>query len=289
MCKQIINSSADETEQQLEQKWKNATIANNFIFYKVMQNNEDVCKELLEILLQIKIDHIVMHTEETIEIDYDKKGIRLDVYAEGSDKAFDLEMQSTDKRELPERARYYQGVLDVQALSSGADYKELKDNYVIFICVPDIFERGLAKYTFENLCLENTEIKLNDRAYKYFFIASNYDKILDERQKAFLKLVMSPKATGTDSFTEKVTKLVEEAKLNTQWRKQFMEWEREMARKFREGKEEGKKEGELLKAVEAAVVIVNKYRSSPETAASDVGAPLDKVLEALKTPKQNKP
>ena len=50
---------------------------------------------------------------------------------------------------------------------------------------------------------------------------------------------MSPKATGTDSFTEKVTKLVEEAKLNTQWRKQFMEWEREMARKFREGKEEG--------------------------------------------------
>ena len=283
MCKQIIKSSADETEQQLEQKWKNATIANNFIFYKVMQNNEDVCKELLEILLQIKIDHIVMHTEETIEIDYDKKGIRLDVYAEGADKAFDLEMQSTDKGELPERARYYQGVLDVQALSSGADYKELKDNYVIFICVPDIFKKGLAKYTFENLCLENTEIKLNDRAYKYFFIAQNYDKILDERQKAFLKLVMSPKATGTDSFTEKVTKLVEEAKLNTQWRKQFMEWEREMARKFREGKEEG----ELLKAIEAAVLIVNKYKATPESAASDVGAPLEKVLEALKTPKQS--
>ena len=281
MCKQIIDSSTDETEQQLEQKWKNATIANNFIFYKVMQNNEDVCKELLEILLQIKIDHIVMHTEETIEIDYDKKGIRLDVYAEGADKAFDLEMQSTDKGELPERARYYQGILDVQALSSGANYKELKDNYVIFICIPDIFRKGLAKYTFENLCLENTEIKLNDRAYKYFFIAQNYDKILDERQKAFLKLVMSPKATGTDSFTEKVTKLVEEAKLNIQWRKQFMEWEREMAYKFREGKEEG----ELLKAIEDATLLIKKYHASPETAASDVGAPLDKVLEALQKTK----
>ena len=200
-------------------------------------------------------------------------------------KAFDLEMQSTDKGELPERARYYQGVLDVQALSSGADYKELKDNYVIFICVPDIFERGLAKYTFENLCLENTEIKLNDRAYKYFFIASNYDKILDERQRAFLKLVMSPKATGTDSFTEKVTKLVEEAKLNTQWRKQFMEWEREMAIKFREGKEEGKKEGELLKAIEAATVLVNDFHATPELAAHKMNAPLDKVLEALKKTK----
>ena len=278
MCKQIINSSADETELQLEQKWKNATIANNFIFYKVMQNNEDVCKELLEILLQIKIDHIVMHTEETIEIDYDKKGIRLDVYAEGADKAFDLEMQSTDKGELPERARYYQGVLDVQALSSGADYKELKDNYVIFICVPDIFERGLAKYTFENLCLENTEIKLNDRAYKYFFIAQNYDKILDERQKAFLKLVMSPKATGTDSFTEKVTKLVEEAKLNTQWRKQFMEWEREMARKFREGKEEGAQQ----KAEEDAIALLQEG-DSPEKVSRCIKLPLEKVLELQKS------
>ena len=277
MCKQIIKSSADETEQQLEQKWKNATIANNFIFYKVMQNNEDICKELLEILLQIKIDHIVMHTEETIEIDYDKKGIRLDVYAEGSDKAFDLEMQSTDKGELPERARYYQGVLDVQALSSGADYKELKDNYVIFICVPDIFKKGLAKYTFENLCLENTEIKLNDRAYKYFFIAENYDKILDERQKAFLKLVMSPKATGTDSFTEKVTKLVEEAKLNAQWRKQFMEWEREMARKFREGIIEGAQQ----KAEEIAIAFL-KEGDSPEKVSRCSNLPLEKVLELQK-------
>ena len=66
-----------------EQKWEKATIANNFIFYKVMHNNPDVCKELLEILLQIKIDHITMHTEETIEVDYGKKGVRLDVYAVG--------------------------------------------------------------------------------------------------------------------------------------------------------------------------------------------------------------
>ena len=93
---------------------------------------------------------------------------------------------------------------------------------------------------------------------------------------------MSPKATGTDSFTEKVTKLVEEAKLNTQWRKQFMEWEREMAKKFREGKAEG----ELLKAIEAASILVNDFHTTPELAAQKMNAPLDKVLEALNTPKQ---
>ena len=33
-----------------EEKWEQATIANNFIFYKVMRNNPDVCKELLELI-----------------------------------------------------------------------------------------------------------------------------------------------------------------------------------------------------------------------------------------------
>ena len=270
-------SLKDETELKLAEKWKNATIANNFIFYKVMHNNPDVCKELLEILLQIKIDHIEMQTEETIEVDYDKKGVRLDVYAEGATKAYNLEMQATDKGELPERARYYQGILDVQALNQGDDYKDLKDSYVIFICIPDIFEKGLAKYTFENLCLENPQIKLNDRAYKYFFIAKNYDKILDEKQKSFLKLVMSPTEKGDNSFTEKVSKLVEEAKQNSLWRKQFMDLEREKARKFREGKEEGKQE----KAKEAAIAWLKKGMS-PEDIAECEDLPLEEVLELQK-------
>ena len=248
MCKtnEKINMSVDEEniEQFLEEKWKNATIANNFIFYKVMRNNPDVCKELLEILLQIKIDHIVMKSEETVEVDYGKKGIRMDVYAVGANKAFDMEMQTSDKGDLPERARYYQGILDVQELYSGEDYRSLKDSYVIFICIPDIFGKGLAKYTFENMCIEKPDIRLNDRTYKLFFIANNYDKILDEKQKAFLKLVISngDSASHSDAFTEKISRLAEEAKINSQWRKQFMEWEREMAYKFREGEAKARRE-----------------------------------------------
>ena len=269
------NNAANLT---IEEKWKNATIANNFIFYKIMHNNPDICKELLEILLQIKIDHITMHTEESIVVDYDKKGVRLDVYAVGSTQAYNLEMQATDKGELSERTRYYQGILDVQALNQGNDYINLKDSYVIFICVPDVFGKGLAKYTFENLCVENPEIKLNDRAYKYFFIAKNYDKILDKKQKDFLKLVISPDDKGSDSFTKKITQLVEEAKQNSQWRKQFMELEREYAYKFREGKAEGILEGAQQKAEEASINFLKKG-ISPEVIAECEGLSLEKVLE----------
>ena len=215
-----------------------------------------------------------MKTEETIEVDFGKKGIRMDVYASGENEAFDLEMQSSDNDELPERTRYYQGILDVQELNSGRDYKTLKDSYIIFICIPDIFGKGLAKYTFENLCIENPEIKLNDRTYKYFFIANNYDKILDEKQKAFLKLVISNNSeTPSDSFADKISKLVEEAKINSQWRKQYMEWEREMAYKFRAGERQAR--------IEASIEFL-KEGISPEIISKCEKLTLEEVLELQK-------
>jgi len=265
-----------------QEKWERATIANNFIFYKVMRNNPDVCKELLEILLEFKIERIEMSQEEVVDIDFASKGIRMDVYARDADglKAYNIEVQTTDTSELPERARYYQGVMDVDLLKSGQQYKELKTTYIIFICLDDIFKKGLAKYTFENLCLEDTETKLNDRTQKVFYICKNYDKLLDNRQKAFLRMVTQN--SSSDDFTRRVGGLVENAKRNTQWRQQFMEWDREMACMRAKGRAEGREEGAQEKAVEAALVAIKEFGASPELAAEKMGAPLDKVLEALK-------
>ena len=198
-------SNTYESELTPEQKWEKATIANNFIFYKVMRHNPDVCKELLEILLEMEIDHIEMRGEETVEIDFGSKGIRLDVYAKNNTHSFNLEMQTADSKELPERARYYQGSIDVDCLKSSEKYKSLKDSYVIFICVQDIFEKGLACYSFENMCREDSSIHLNDRTFKYFFIARNCDKILNEKQKAFLQLVLGQEAS--DNFTRRIEEL----------------------------------------------------------------------------------
>ena len=265
-----------------QEKWERATIANNFIFYKVMRNNPDVCKELLEILLEFKIERIEMSQEEVLDIDFASKGIRMDVYARDADglKAYNIEMQTTDTEELPERARYYQGVMDVDLLKSGQQYKELKTTYIIFICLDDVFKKGLAKYTFENLCLEDGKTKLGDRTQKVFYICKNYDKLLDARQKAFLRMVTQN--SSSDDFTRRVGGLVENAKRNTQWRQQFMEWDREMACMRARGREEGRKEGAQEKAVEAALTLVHDYNATPEVAAEKMGAPLDKVLEALK-------
>ena len=50
-----------------------------------------------------------------------------------------------------------------------------------------------------------------------------------------------------------------------------------------DGIEIGTKIGKEQKAIEAAVLLVKKYNASPEDAAHEMTAPLDKVLEALST------
>ena len=72
-----------------------------------MRNNTDVCKRLLEILLEMEIDYIEMSSEEEINIDFQSKGIRMDVYAKNQKECFNVEMiwwvscqyQRTKKRE----------------------------------------------------------------------------------------------------------------------------------------------------------------------------------------------
>ena len=57
-----------------------------------------------------------------------------------------------------------------------------------------------------------------------------------------------------------------------------MEWEREMAYKFREGKAEGLVEGEQKKA-EADALAFLKEGDAPEKIARCIGLPLEFVLE----------
>lgn len=253
--------------------WDNITLANNYIFYLVMKNNPDLCKELLEILLEIEIDSIHIVQEDSIIVDMDSKSVRLDVYAKNSTQSFDLEMQTTNTKELQKRARYYQGIIDVDNLKIGQKYRELKDSYIIFICLDDVFNEGLPVYSFENICRENKEIVLDDKAYKYFFIANNCDKILNEKQKAFLKLITSNVAT--DDFTKQLLSKVQNAKKNTQWRYNYMmTYERQRAYDIELGEER--------KAVEAALIMIKEFNLTPELAAQKLNAPLEKVLEALK-------
>lgn len=92
-----------------------------------------------------------------------------------------------------------------------------------------------------------------------------------------------------DKFCERIAQLTEEAKKNTQWRKQYMEWERQRKYDYEDGKEagiaEGIAEGIQKKSVEDALMLIKDFKASPSIAAQKVNAPLELVLEALKQKK----
>ncbi len=268
-----------------EEKWEQATLANNFIFYKVMRHHPDACKHLLEMLLNIKIEKMEISNEEVIDIDYDAKAIRLDVFVKDSGKMYDIELQVANTRELPERARYYQGLMDLDSLKAGQMYKELNDSHVIFICMKNIFENDLPVCTFENICIEDGKTKLNDRAYKHFFIAPTCAKIIeDEETRDFFEFLISN--TAKSDFTSELKNYVADAKHNMQWRSQYMTWARDSIRikkeSFAEGRAEGKTEGAREKAIESARNLLAMNIGTPEQIAQANGLPLEEVL-ALQT------
>ena len=63
-----------------DQIWENLKISNDFMFAKVMRNPE-LCKGMLERLLDIAIAYIEYPEEQkVIDISKDSKSVRLDVY-----------------------------------------------------------------------------------------------------------------------------------------------------------------------------------------------------------------
>ncbi|MBQ0162352.1 MAG: Rpn family recombination-promoting nuclease/putative transposase [Treponema sp.] len=162
---------------ELIEKWNNLPFSNNFIFTKVMQN-EEICKHTLELLLNIKIKKLeYTHSEVYFKDSIDSHGIRLDVYTTDEKHCYDIEMQTTNKPNLLKRARFYSSCIDVDSLKQGKNYSELKENIIIFLCLEDPFNKNyqfilLKPSVLKCLILEMTK-QLN-----YFIILVSLKNIL---------------------------------------------------------------------------------------------------------------
>lgn len=220
--------------------WEELTLANNYLFHKVMTANPDLCRRFIEHLLHISIERIEQPQGEfTLDAHTDSRGVRLDVYVKTADglQVFDLEMQVVNKHNLPERARYYQGIIDETELKHNEDYKNLKTSYIMFLCLFDPFGRKLPVYTFQNRCNEDDSLFRNDRAYKVFYNVPDYAALEDDEEKAIFQLILDNKARS--SFTDEICTKVNQARRNVQWRHGYMT----LARLLREHHDEGFTQG----------------------------------------------
>ena len=240
-----------------------------------MSENLDICKEFLEMLLNIQIESISLaQPEKTLDVDFFAKGIRLDVFVKDeTDRSYDIEMQVIGKKHLPLRARYYQSVLDISSLHAGEDYECLAESYVIFLCLEDIFHKGLPIYTFKSVCLEDPNLFLDDKTTKVFCNALKYDKMPAEKLRTFFKFLLENKPDETD-FSKTLSEKVLKAKIPEDSRRTFMTLEQEIKlaakhaaqeaaeKASKEGYEKGYKEAEKEKEIAVKKAAENNARNN---------------------------
>ena len=202
-------------------RWEDLTITDDFMFCKVM-SDPDICKELLEILLHIKIERLeFQEPQKSFKLTSESRGIRLDVYVKDSNRVFDIELQTTNERNLELRTRYYQGVMDISELEKGEFFSNMKESYIIFICMFDPFGADIPIYTVKQTFAENDKLIFNDKTHKIFYNVKAFEKIAnDVETKAFLEYLC--KHQPTSKFTDTLERAVYRNRNNQNWRKDYM-------------------------------------------------------------------
>ena len=254
----VTLTATDEQQRILNERWEEAGIGNDYIFSRVMRNEDTFLKLMQRIFPELKLTKVKRHTPQmTFEGPHGSKSVRFDVYSEIDGRIFDVEMQMENRKNEPRRTRYYQCMMDEQELHKGADYAELPESYIVMISPMDLFGKGRHIYRFRNYEQTDRELELRDGTTKVFLNTNGTgDDILPEL-KNFLDLVNG--AAPADEFCREVSEQVFEAKQSAEMRRNFMEFEymQMLAKKdareagwkeghkegFDQGREEGRKEG----------------------------------------------
>lgn len=188
-------------------------LTNAYLFAAAMQD-EEICKNVLEITLNRKISKVKAHAEHAVFLNSEFRSVRFDVYASGEDEvSYDVEMQNENTRNLPKRCRYYQSELDMSALKPGEDYNALKPSYIIFICTFDPFGKGRYRYVFEEYC-KDADIVLGDETQKIFFNTNGTDNenVTPELRQFFAYLKNSTEEVANMQNDERIQKIHERVK-----------------------------------------------------------------------------
>ena len=187
--------------------WKDVTLTDDYLFSQIMKD--------------------------------EAKGIRMDIYLEGDDEIYNIEMQTVHKTNLVKRMRYYHSAIDVDSLLRGNPYDQLKKSYVIFICNFDLCGDGLPVYESRTVWKQNGR-EIGDEQIKVVYNTSAFEKAEDPRLRALLQYLST--ATVTDEARPIADKVAAFKRLYPEGRP-HMKYELDLYDKWCEGKAEGVKEG----------------------------------------------
>ena len=233
-------------------------ISNDKMFAAVLASNPDLAQQMIETILDIRIDHVVcVNAQQILNYNANVKSVRFDVYIK--DQAgviYDVEMQASPKnrRWLPKRSRYYGSVIDAETVKSGTSYKDIKNTYIIFICTYDPFDEGLARYTGKTMCVEDRGVTMEDGITHIYLNARAVRKNVSEELAVLLDYIAG-KEEKSSELTDALQREVNRYNKDEDWRHWSMTFEEELNEAREEGREEGWKEGRKVGGQEMMEII----------------------------------
>ena len=190
--------------------------------FDLLMTNEELCRELLEVVLNAPVSNIeYIIAENDIRPTLTNHGVRLDAYVKTENEVCNIEMQTVKRAKLGRRLRFYQGAMDTLALRRGEHYGNLPPCYIVFICLHDPFNAGLPVYTLNVKCQENTSVK-TDHGFTWIVLAAPaWDRLPPGRLRNLLHYISTGEA-GDDRFATKLAAAVRAANGDEAWRKEKM-------------------------------------------------------------------
>lgn len=222
-------------------RFEDLFFTDDFLFSKIMRDPE-IARGVVESLLGFKVKKIEFLTSQhSIAALFGGRGVRLDAYLEDSGRVIDIEMQTVLRADEGLRMRYYQSIIDVEHLNRGESYRNMKESYIIFICLDDPFGDGKPVYNFVTQEEHGGRI-LNDRIHKVIYNASSFEKAENPAVHAFLKFLKE--RCASDELTSKIQARVETCTKFNKWESDYMLW-RDQVREWQDdAREAGLAEGE---------------------------------------------
>lgn len=122
----------------------------------VFGDNLELTSDLLKVILENdRIDVKSSKAQYSIK-NVEGHSAVLDIFAQDEfGRNFNVEIQRLDSGAVPQRARYYVGLIDSKFFPSGEKYGDIKDTYVVFITEHDILGYGLPIYHINRKINEN--------------------------------------------------------------------------------------------------------------------------------------
>jgi predicted transposase/invertase (TIGR01784 family) len=270
-------------------------LSDNFMFAQVMRQ-PDICQLFLEELLGVSIARLeFIGKEQDISDGDDYHGIRLDIYVnDAAQTRYNIEMQNTRQKDLERRIRYYQSGIDRNFLAKGADYSQLPESYIIFVCDFDYYRRGRACYERVWKIKDLEDLPVSDGSHSIILNSRYTETNVSPAIKDFLDYIRTkddhyPYASD---LAKRTVAEVERIRVNKNLEVTYMTWamsKRDARMEGREegrmeGREEGREEGRVEGALNTIVNFVVRHRISFEEGLQDSGLSEEefrtKILEA---------